>query len=280
MTAKVLSWNANDPAIDPRTGMFTPAFLQLLSGHNGILDLTNNAVRQPIGSASSPVQGGGALIDGPVDLSLNAGFGDLNDVDMATTPPTDGQVAEYDAASGTWLPKTPASGGGGGYSLISEVVMTSGQLKATFTAIPATYRKLIIEVYGQSAKATSVDNIAVQFNGDTTSNYAQEYLRAQNGSVNAGNNIYTNWKYLLIPGTYATAGYAVTAKMEIPNYADTTFFKSCLGWCFAPYKNNNLFVYESGCIWQNTAAINQIDVYLNSGGAFVANSKVQLYGVT
>jgi hypothetical protein len=44
------------------------------------------------------------------DLAVSA----LNDVDVATTPPAEGDTLAWDATAGKWLPAAPAAGGGGG----------------------------------------------------------------------------------------------------------------------------------------------------------------------
>lgn len=71
---------------------------------------------QQFSQSTLPVDGIGAgagisVTDGPV-ISLDAGLGDLNDVDLATTPPTDQQVIVFDEASGLWLPADQSGGGG------------------------------------------------------------------------------------------------------------------------------------------------------------------------
>lgn len=56
---------------------------------------------------------GGGNLSSDVTIDLDAGLGDLNDVDFST-PPTDLQVLVYDAASSTWIPANQSGGGGSG----------------------------------------------------------------------------------------------------------------------------------------------------------------------
>ena len=74
--------------------------------------------------AGAGLTGGGDLTADRT-LSLNAMLDQLNDVDVSTTPPTDGQALAYDAASSLWKPKTISGGGGGinfsGYATSSRV---------------------------------------------------------------------------------------------------------------------------------------------------------------
>lgn len=60
--------------------------------------------------AGDGLAGGGAL-DQDVTLSLDAGLGDLSDVDFSVSPTND-QVMVYDEASGLWKPADQSGGGG------------------------------------------------------------------------------------------------------------------------------------------------------------------------
>lgn len=62
-------------------------------------------------NTTSPITGGGNL---SVDLNIgfNGGLDVLNDVDVTTTPPADGQVLGYDLASSQWIPMDQTGGSG------------------------------------------------------------------------------------------------------------------------------------------------------------------------
>jgi hypothetical protein len=53
-------------------------------------------------TAGTGLTGGG--ISGDVTLSLDASLDDLSDVDVTTTPPSDGEALVYDNATSTWVP--------------------------------------------------------------------------------------------------------------------------------------------------------------------------------
>lgn len=60
-----------------------------------------------------------------------AGLGDLDDVDLTTTPPADGNVLTWDAVAGKWVPDV---GGGGG--IVSVVAGTGIDVDSTDPANP------------------------------------------------------------------------------------------------------------------------------------------------
>lgn len=61
---------------------------------------------------------GGGVLSADVTLQLNAVLGNLNDVDVLTTPPINGDTLIYDAGDMMWKPGAVA-GGGGGKSLLA-----------------------------------------------------------------------------------------------------------------------------------------------------------------
>lgn len=62
---------------------------------------------------------GGGTLDNDLTLVLNAVLNDLNDVDTASTPPTDGQTLTYNASLGLWIPGAGGGGGGAAWQIIS-----------------------------------------------------------------------------------------------------------------------------------------------------------------
>lgn len=86
--------------------------------------------------AGTGLSGGGTL-DADVTITLDAILGQLNDVDLTTTPPTDGQALVWNAADSKWVPGAGGGGGGGGSGIkgITSMYRTANQ------AIPsATWR--------------------------------------------------------------------------------------------------------------------------------------------
>ncbi|QDP50605.1 MAG: hypothetical protein Tp1125DCM00d2C21254131_46 [Prokaryotic dsDNA virus sp.] len=94
---------------DSQTGTDTE-IAELASQIDGKADKTTEII------AGSGLSGGGDLSE---DRTINLdplSLDDLTDVDLTTTPPTDGQVMAYVAADNEWVPANQSGGGGGGGS--------------------------------------------------------------------------------------------------------------------------------------------------------------------
>ena len=92
---------------------------------------------------------GGGFLDADRTLQLNAVLGNLNDVDVLTAPPTNGQVLTYDAPNLEWVPRTPTGGGGGGGTppVLRQLATRRGNGALTL-AQPPLVGSLLLYVYG------------------------------------------------------------------------------------------------------------------------------------
>lgn len=169
--------------------------------------------------------------------------------------------------------------GGGGRTLISSQSL-SGASSVTFSSIPQTYEKLIIEFIVRSTQAANAVDAYLQFNGDTTAaNYLFELIREN--QTGRANEFGANFKIAsaTIPGSSAPAGEYSDGEAIIVGYADTFFNKKARQTLGSVYDNASVFLQtQSGNLsWANTAAITSI-VFALSAGNGAANSVVNLYG--
>lgn len=111
----------NTPLVDGN-GRPTDYFMRLLQSRGVLQGDVETQVQQAIEAlealerreiATGTGLSGGGNLTADRELVLDAILANLNDVDF-TTPPTDGQVMQYDAADAVWKPATPSGGGGGG----------------------------------------------------------------------------------------------------------------------------------------------------------------------
>ena len=167
-----------------------------------------------------------------------------------------------------------------GRTLIAEAT-PNGTATVSFTTIPNTYKKLIIEFVARDNRSSQpLDNLNCQFNADTTAaNYAflqmgEETAGAAAMALDKGNNfILTD----LLSGNNAPANDFSIGIIEIIQYANTGFYKRALSRVTAQsgsthYLRQGMYVLE----WANTAAITQIDLKAANGN-FVAGSVFRLY---
>jgi hypothetical protein len=176
------------------------------------------------------------------------------------------------------------------YSIATTTVGAGGSLSITFSSIPSTYTHLQIRgiMRNTSAAYAGIQNLAMQFNGDTSAAYIYRYNYA-NGDVTVtpGTNwsgggsagILMQWGNLSDGGTANTYGGAI---IDIYDYTSTIKYKTARGVCGV--SQNGVAGVNSGIgmnsgYWASTAAINSITLTQSSGGYFKQYSSLALYGV-
>ena len=157
-------------------------------------------------------------------------------------------------------------------------VGSGGATDITFSSIPATYTDLKIVLSGRSTQGNVYGGGALQFNGDTASNYRFRRLRAD-GSITASDNstssaFISNWD---VAGANATASVFANIEFYIPNYTSANAKSVSIDYV----GENNATEAHSGIIaglWTGTAAITSIKLY-SAGGNLVQYTTATLYGV-
>lgn len=124
------------PIVDPNTGKPTDYFLRLLRSNS----LSSEGTIGDLEEEVADLQGDVSNLQIEID---NLELGDLSDVDLITTPPTDQQVIAFDEPTGLWLPADQSGGGGGGGGIFfggsygTIVPGTSGNATRSIFAIPS-----------------------------------------------------------------------------------------------------------------------------------------------
>ena len=157
------------------------------------------------------------------------------------------------------------------YTPIATQTVGTAVASITFSSIPATYTDLVLVMNG--LVTTAGDNIQVQFNSDTATNYSTTILDGNGtaaSSTRASNKAYGN---LDDYGYWDTTLRSVTL-VNIMNYANTTTYKTYLS------RANNASNGLSACVglWRSTAAISTVKVYPNTRN-FDTGSTFTLYGI-
>lgn len=167
----------------------------------------------------------------------------------------------------------------GGRTLIDSQTPT-GTGTVSFTSIPGTYKKLVIEYVARGTQAAASVTMRVQLNGDTTAaNYRRMLLVAFGASTVAGGGAddgVIDDSVIAASGPANNASYGV---IEFPFYAGTTFHKQVLGRSAkrVDTATNHQLTEVSTLNWENAGAITQIDLVLSAGN-FASGSIINLYG--
>ena len=161
---------------------------------------------------------------------------------------------------------------GSTYTPIATNTLGSAAASVTFSSIPSTYTDLVLVYNGKFASANG--QIALQFNGDTATNYSNTELYG-NGTT-AGSSRESSVSSMRL-GYTATANIENMNIMQIMNYSNATTYKTVL-------TRQNTAGSASGAaahvgLWRSTSAINSIVVSCYNSLNFVSGSTFTLYGI-
>ena len=178
-----------------------------------------------------------------------------------------GGSSAYSSASNSVTPNTA-------YSSIASIT-PSGTSTVTFSSIPQNFKILQIRA---SFGDTGTNTLNMTFNGDTTSSYQSATLEG-NGTTVAGNAGYSNatmqiaFRYY---GGSSNASYLGGAIIDIPNYATSGTYKTCLSYFGVNQNTVGRLGFSEG-VWFNTAAITSITLLLPSN--YSSGTVFSLYGI-
>lgn len=169
------------------------------------------------------------------------------------------------------------------YILISSNVLSGNTANVTFSSIPATYTDLILLMSIRTERVSDRDQIAIRFNGDTSSIYSATWMGI-NGT--SGNTAYSSRETTFNRGRigYAvgstnTANTFANVEMYLPSYLSTTS-KQYSG--FSAPENNALtgaWLDANASLYNNTSAISSMLIYSANSANLTAGSSFYLYGI-
>lgn len=155
------------------------------------------------------------------------------------------------------------------YEPIATQTLGSTASQVTFSSIPSTYTDFVLV---SAPIGTGDAQMYIRFNNDSTSSYGYT-LMASNGSSVVP---YRTGPVLNIGTDYffsITTGGGITL-INVMNYANTATYKTAL------IRTNNATKSAIANVgtWQNTAAINRIDLFATSA-SFATGSVFTIYGI-
>lgn len=169
-----------------------------------------------------------------------------------------------------------------GQSPMVKLATISGALSTfDFTSIPGSYSHLRLVGQLRISSAVTDDYLLLRFNADSATNYNEIVIANLGGTANTGTRVAnTSSRIGDVAGGSAPAGSASSIVIDIPNYAGTTFNKSAIAQNYVQGAalTTSQYALNYYAYWLSTAAITEVNLIPNSG-AFVAGSKVDLYGI-
>jgi hypothetical protein len=178
------------------------------------------------------------------------------------------------------LLESGAGGGGGAYESIASFNIASTTASVTFSSIPSTYVGLQLRITGRhSGASTSILGLALRFNGDSSANYIEHFVRGNGSTVIATGNTGRTYSLIdtFIPGNNFTSGIFGAGIVDIHNYASTTQNKTLRSIQGIDANGSGNMMLNSS-LWVNTSAISTILAYPESN-SWVAGTTISLYGI-
>jgi hypothetical protein len=164
-------------------------------------------------------------------------------------------------------------------SIATTVVGSGGTSTVTFSSIPSTYKHLQLRIIARSSYTNVQDYLGIAYNSDGGANYANHGLYGDGSTASAlGLASQTeNWIQRMA-GDSATASVFGAAVIDILDYANTSKYKTERN--LGGFDNNGSGrIYLASGLWQNTAAINRIDITSGDGASILQYSSFALYGI-
>jgi hypothetical protein len=196
-----------------------------------------------------------------------------------------GQVLTADSAQALGVKwATPAARGAGGLTKLFDATLgaDAASIDTGAAGIASGYAVLEVFVYLRTVLAASPTDLAwIRFNNDTSgASYATVYTRTSGTTVN-GSNASTSGLEIIAAGATAPAGDFTAIRMVIPNYDNTT------GWKSVNYTDGFLhdtggyaYVYNRFGYWKSTAAISRLSVLSQTAATSIkAGSRLTIFGL-
>jgi hypothetical protein len=170
-------------------------------------------------------------------------------------------------------------------SIATTTVGSGGTATITFSSIPATYTHLQIRGIIRGTRSNSsafAQNIAIQYNNDSTSNYNGHELRGDGSSASSFANGQSAVSNVIDigPGSTSTANSFGAFICDILDYTSTNKTKVMRSLAGADLNGSGGIVLNSGLWLTSNAAITSITLLTQPGGNnFAQYSQFALYGI-
>jgi len=215
-------------------------------------------------------------LDAKIAKTLTTTTGDIIYASGANTPARLGigssaQVLTVASGVPSW-----AAASSGAMTLIGTTTLGTAAADITFSSISSSYQNLKIIFSGRGSSAgNNVDQLLIQVNGDTASNYRTVYMGGfstvavtTTGALGRGDLRY-------IPAGVPANTMIGTSEITFMDYKSTTLKK---GIQFVTSGEADSPTVNVGQVaWNSTTAISSIKLYLSSGN-LIAGTSASLYG--
>ena len=164
------------------------------------------------------------------------------------------------------------------YGLIASTQVGAGGASSfDFQNIPSTYTDLILLISARTNRAAYHESLLMTFNG-SASNYYYQRMYLDSTTVYADYASTAMFAGQASGGT-ASANYFGSSRVEIFNYANTSFYKGSDSLGISGNSSTSALWAMTANRWASTAAINRVTITPENGGTIQQYSSAYLYGV-
>jgi hypothetical protein len=168
------------------------------------------------------------------------------------------------------------------YELIESAILTSDASSVTFSNLgtySSTYKHLQIRYVGRTITGDDIEELRVQFNANTGSNYSRHGLEGRNGSVVSGGNSSTTSAQAGWLARNASSNVFSGGVIDILDPYSTTKNTTVRGLSGFHFSSGfqQMISLSSGAFY-NTASITEIKLFGTTYN-LAANSRFSLYGI-
>jgi hypothetical protein len=165
-------------------------------------------------------------------------------------------------------------------SIATVLVGSGGASDITFSSIPSTFKHLQIRAIGRLSDAGTAQDMRMQFNADTGSNYVRvHYVYGDGSGAFAGSGTTNSYISLYrIAANTSASGVFGTMVLDLLDYQNTNKYKTTRA--LAGYDRNGAgeIFLQSG-LYMSTNAVSSIKLYSESASNFLQYSQFALYGI-
>jgi len=161
------------------------------------------------------------------------------------------------------------------YTPIASIVVGTTTNSITFSSIPSGFRDLVIQGGVRSTRAASAEDLFIQLNGDTGSNYTGVFMYGTDSGTTSSFTTNTT-QFSIATNTAAataTSGLFTAFYGQIMDYSATDKHKTFLTRNAAPTQ-----VWAGAGRHSSTSAVTSFRLFYNIGN-FEVGSKISLYGI-
>ena len=176
---------------------------------------------------------------------------------------------------------TGAPAGAGSYDLLQTEILTGSQASVTFSSLgdyATDYQHLQIRFVARSTRASSGDDLAIQFNADTGSNYAYHLLQGNGSTVGSfAETSQTEMGFMRVTSDGDTADAFGAGVIDLLDVFESSKNKTIRGLSGGVPASNPRIRLTSG-LWIDTDSLTEIKCFALAGN-LTAESRFSLYGL-